>query len=90
MRGWSIWPGEALPHTSGTGKLKRGEVAAWVAGNAEAPAAISDTGSVEDVIRKFAGGRNVDAKKIQTKVTIILKCVALSPSSSSYFSFPFN
>lgn len=63
VRGWSIWPGEKLPRTSGTGKLKRGEVAAWVAGKgtaASVPKAASD-GSVEDVIRKFAGGRAVSA-----------------------------
>lgn len=59
VRGWSLWPGDALPRTSGTGKLKRGEVAAWVAGSGQAPAASADQGSVEDVIRKFAGGRAV-------------------------------
>jgi long-chain acyl-CoA synthetase len=60
VRGWSIWPGDALPRTSGTGKLKRGEVAAWVAGSGQTPAgASSDGDSVEDVIRKFAGGRAV-------------------------------
>lgn len=59
VRGWSLWPGEALPRTSGTGKLKRGEVAAWVAGR-EAPAQATTTeDSVEDVIRKYAGGRAV-------------------------------
>jgi long-chain acyl-CoA synthetase len=62
VRGWSLWQGGALPRTSGTGKLKRGEVAAslapQVAGHAP-PAASSSDGSVEDVIRKFAGGRAV-------------------------------
>jgi long-chain acyl-CoA synthetase len=58
VRGWSLWPEEKLPRTSGTGKLKRGEVAAWVAGKGAPPAPASD-GSVEDVIRKFTGGRTV-------------------------------
>ncbi len=58
VRGWSLWPGSTLPRTSGTGKLKRGEVAAWVAGN-ESSAAPTTGGSIEDVIRKFAGGRTV-------------------------------
>jgi len=58
VRGWSLWPGEQLPRTSGTGKLKRGEVAAWVAGSV-APAAASGDGSVEDIVRKFAGGRAI-------------------------------
>ena len=58
VRGWSLWPEDKLPRTSGTGKLKRGEVAAWVAGKG-APAAAASDGSVEDVIRKFTGGRAV-------------------------------
>jgi long-chain acyl-CoA synthetase len=61
VRGFSIWPGDALPRTSGTGKLKRGEVAAWVAGSGQTPSVTRDSGSVEDVIRKFAGGRAVTA-----------------------------
>jgi long-chain acyl-CoA synthetase len=58
VRGWSLWPDAKLPRTSGTGKLKRGEVAAWVAGKG-APAAATSDGSIEDVIRKFTGGRPV-------------------------------
>lgn len=59
VRGWSRWPGDALPRTSGTGKLKRVEVAAWVAtGNAAASPAVGGD-SIEDVIRKYAGGRTV-------------------------------
>ena len=61
VRAWSLWPDGKLPRTSGTGKLKRGEVAAWVAGKGtpgSVPKAASD-GSVEDVIRKFTGGRAV-------------------------------
>jgi long-chain acyl-CoA synthetase len=61
VRAWSIWPGDSLPRTSGTEKLKRGEVAAWVAGSVKTPAAPEDSGSIEDVIRKFAGGRTVSA-----------------------------
>ncbi|HVV45160.1 MAG TPA: 1-acyl-sn-glycerol-3-phosphate acyltransferase, partial [Bryobacteraceae bacterium] len=61
VRGWSIWPGDALPRTSGTGKLKRGEVAAWVAGSGQAPSASGGADSIEDVIRRFAGGRAVSA-----------------------------
>jgi long-chain acyl-CoA synthetase len=61
VRGGSVWPGDALPRTSGTGKLKRAEVAAWVAGSGQTPAAASEGDSVEDVIRKFAGGRAVSA-----------------------------
>ena len=59
-KGFSIWPGETLPRTQGTKKLKRVEVANWLAGVAiPKPAATSD--SVEDIIRKYAGTRNVSA-----------------------------
>ena len=58
VRGWSLWPEAKLPRTSGTGKLKRGEVAAWVAGKG-VPAAPASDGSVEDVIRKFTAGRAI-------------------------------
>ena len=62
VRAWSLWPdGAALPRTSGTSKLKRGEVAAFVAGKGQTAAKPSSEGSVEDVIRRFAGGRAVTA-----------------------------
>jgi len=61
VRGWSLWPGQALPRTSGTGKLKRGEVAAWVATRSALPVAALAEDSIEDVIRRFAGGRAVTA-----------------------------
>ena len=32
IRGFSVWPDAVLPRTPGTGKLKRGEIAAWVSG----------------------------------------------------------
>ncbi len=57
IRGFSLWPGDALPRTSGTNKLKRTEVANWVAGVASKTAAPVD--SVEDIVRKYAGGRKV-------------------------------
>src|SRR4051812_17893787 len=60
VRAWSLWPGPSLPRTSGTGKLKRGEVSAWVAGQ-DAPAKSSSDDSVEDIIRKYAGGRMISA-----------------------------
>jgi long-chain acyl-CoA synthetase len=57
IRGFSVWPGDALPRTSGTGKLKRGEVAKWVAG---APVPTRDAGGgVEEIIARIAG-RSID------------------------------
>ena len=57
IRGYSVWPGAALPRTSGTNKLKRTEVAAWVAG-AE-PKSADRPESVEDIVRKYAGTRRI-------------------------------
>ncbi len=58
IRGFSAWPEAVLPRTSGTGKLKRGEIAAWVSG-AGRPAVSGS--SIEDIIRKFAPGRQIGA-----------------------------
>jgi long-chain acyl-CoA synthetase len=58
IRDFSVWPRGSLPRTPGTNKLKRTEVAAWVAGF-ERPAAQSPTDSVEAVIRKYAGSRQI-------------------------------
>jgi long-chain acyl-CoA synthetase len=59
IRGFSVWPSDALPRTSGTNKLKRVEIAAWVNSGTRP---VADGGTVPDVIRKFAGGRSVDAR----------------------------
>jgi long-chain acyl-CoA synthetase len=63
IRGFSIWPQSVLPRTSGTKKLKRVEIAASAAGTANSGVAHGEPGgdSVSDVIRKFAGGRQIDA-----------------------------
>lgn len=47
IRGHSEWPEPALPRTSGANKLKRTEIAAWVAGAARPAAA--------DALDKYAG-----------------------------------
>ncbi|HVW84613.1 MAG TPA: AMP-binding protein [Bryobacteraceae bacterium] len=57
IRGYSVWPGASLPRTSGTKKLKRTEVANWVAG--AAPQSTAPADSVEDIIRKYTGGRQI-------------------------------
>ena len=59
IRGFSVWPQASLPRTSGTKKLKRVEIAASVAGPANDGTQTGD--SVSDVIRKFAGGRQIDS-----------------------------
>ncbi|MEP6716304.1 MAG: AMP-binding protein, partial [Terriglobia bacterium] len=48
IRGFSVWPGESLPRTSGTGKLKRVEIAAWVAGRSPAASEAPVARSLDD------------------------------------------
>jgi long-chain acyl-CoA synthetase len=58
IRGVSIWPGEALPRTEGTGKLRRREVKAWVeAGEGPPPARAGEEASVAAIVARFAHGR---------------------------------
>ena len=60
IRGCSVWPEAALPRTEGTGKLRRRELARWVASGrpaAEADRAAGDP--LEAVVAQFAHGRRV-------------------------------
>jgi len=60
VRSTSTWPGESLPRTEGTQKLKRREIQRWAAGEAPGIAAAPAGGaSVESVIGRFAGGRDI-------------------------------
>jgi len=60
IRSFSIWPDATLPRTSGTRKLKRVEIAKWVAGiPITSSAAPGD--SIESLISKYAGNRTIDA-----------------------------
>ncbi len=63
IRGAAVWPGEELPRTEGTRKLKRREMKAWVAGSHQgrAAAAGDTTRSVAAVLARFAPGRTVAA-----------------------------
>jgi long-chain acyl-CoA synthetase len=57
IRGVTVWTGDELPRTEGTGKLKRREIKAWIQkGGAPRPAAPVDN-SLESVIAKYAGNR---------------------------------
>ena len=62
QRVWSssIWPGDALPRTEGTQKLKRRELQRWASGE-QAAAAVPAGGSatVEDVVARFVAGRGL-------------------------------
>jgi long-chain acyl-CoA synthetase len=70
QRVWSssVWPGDALPRTEGTQKLKRRDIQRWAAGAMEAgssdPARLVGTASnpsVEAVVARFAAGRDISA-----------------------------
>ena len=64
QRVWStsIWPDEALPRTEGTRKLKRRELQRWASGEArEAPQRATGR-SVEDVVARYASGRELTDK----------------------------
>jgi long-chain acyl-CoA synthetase len=59
IRGAHLWPGEELPRTEGTRKLKRHEIRAWVQ-TGHTPKTTAGAGSrVESVIARFTGGRPI-------------------------------
>jgi long-chain acyl-CoA synthetase len=52
----SIWPGATLPRTEGTQKLKRRELARWVAGEPVAPRAAHAERTVAEIVGRYAAG----------------------------------
>lgn len=59
IRGSQVWPGDALPRTEGTQKLKRHEIRAWLQTGA-APASVSSADrGVASVIARYTGGREI-------------------------------
>src|SRR5918993_2170233 len=59
IRAAQIWPGAELPRTDGTKKLKRHEIRTWLqTGTPPSTAASRDT-SVESVIARYTGGREL-------------------------------
>lgn len=59
IRSFSIWPGDRLPRTEGTQKLKHGEIEAWVETGRSAPVTVTSGGAVIDLLRKYAPDRPV-------------------------------
>jgi long-chain acyl-CoA synthetase len=61
QRVWStsVWPGEALPRTEGTQKLKRRELRRWVESGQTNPAATGAGHTLEEVVGRFASGRTL-------------------------------
>jgi long-chain acyl-CoA synthetase len=62
IRGVSLWPGDELPRTEGTRKLKRRELQRWVqGGTSDTPAGRSD-GELEEIVARYARNRTVTAE----------------------------
>jgi long-chain acyl-CoA synthetase len=59
IRGISVWPGEELPRTEGTRKLKRQQVRDWVASGRTAPTTPAPGSGVEGLLAQFAHGRAI-------------------------------
>jgi long-chain acyl-CoA synthetase len=61
IRGAAVWPGDELPRTEGTRKLKRRELKTWLEGShdREKPAAAGHGRSVATVLERFAPGRTI-------------------------------
>ncbi len=59
VRSTAVWPGDALPRTEGTSKLRRKDIQRWAAGGASIAAGGAAGRSVEDVVARFAAGRPV-------------------------------
>ena len=58
IRSISIWPGERLPRTESTQKLKHGEIQAWVESGGSAPTTSSGQDMI-DLLRKYAPDRAI-------------------------------
>jgi long-chain acyl-CoA synthetase len=58
IRGLSVWPGNRLPRTAGTEKIKRGEIQHWIDSGAVAPT-LPSGGPLLDVMARYAPGRAI-------------------------------
>jgi long-chain acyl-CoA synthetase len=61
IRAARVWPGDELPRTEGTKKLKRHEIRAWLQTGAPPASTASHGNSVQSVIARYAGGRALEA-----------------------------
>jgi long-chain acyl-CoA synthetase len=58
IRTISVWPGQELPRTEGTRKLKRAAIRDWVKAGGQ-PLIVQQGDSLETLIARYARGRNV-------------------------------
>jgi len=60
IRGYSVWPGEALPRTEGTQKLKRADLRRWVeSGALSTPWAAQEDRSARAIVQRLAGKQEI-------------------------------
>jgi long-chain acyl-CoA synthetase len=59
IRSVSIWPGDHLPRTEGTQKLRRGEILAWVETGRSAIPAAKGRSTVIDLLQRYAPERSI-------------------------------
>lgn len=64
IRDYSIWPGDVLPRTASTGKLRRGEIERFVREKTAVGAVSSSQGHISELIERISGskqtGRTLD------------------------------
>ncbi len=61
VRSTSVWPGDALPRTEGTQKLKRREIQRWAAGETSGTPAGAPGTTVEAIVGRYAAGRETSS-----------------------------
>ena len=59
IRAVTVWPGDTLPRTEGTRKLKRREVKQWLANGSVPRSAAAQQGEIEDMLAKYAPNREI-------------------------------
>ena len=59
IRGVHVWPGEHLPRTEGTAKLKRRELKQWLDSGAQPVRQRDEADSVKHILARYTGGRAV-------------------------------
>ena len=92
IRGVSTWPGESLPRTEGTRKLRRREVRDWVVTGAPPEArGPADGDSLGTILNRYAAGRTVsDATTIDELGLSSLERVELMVALEDRFQTPID
>ncbi len=59
IRGAHVWPGQHLPRTEGTSKLKRRELKQWLESGAQPVSQRDEAASVKHILARYTGGRGI-------------------------------